>query len=203
MKLYYNPGACSMAPHIALREAGLAFTIEHVDLAAQRTESGADFRAIAPKGSVPVLRLGDGQILTEGAAILQYIADQAPAARLAPAAGSFERYRLQEWLNYLSSEIHRGFTPLFSDEITERWRQVSLDLLSRRLDFLSRSLSGRAFLVAEDFGVADCYLFTLLTWPGYVGFDLEPWPELKNYRDRIAARESVRAAMAAEGVAIP
>jgi len=197
MKLYYSPGACSLSPHIALNEAGLAYDSESVDLASKKTRSGADYRAINPKGAVPALQLDNGQVLTEGSAIVQYIADQKPATKLAPAAGSLERYRLQEWLNYVASEVHKGFSPLFNPKATEEWKQVIKDNLGLKFDYLSKQLQGKDYLMGA-FSVADAYLFTIVGWSKYFNIDLTKWPVLVKYMERVGARPAVKAALEAE-----
>ncbi len=201
MKLYFSPGACSLAPHIALREAGLPFETEEVDLGSKKTKNGADYRAVNPKGSVPALELDNGQVLTEAAIVLQYIADKKPEAKLAPPPGTLERYRLQEWLNYIATEVHKGFSPLFNSKIPEAWKQVVMDALATRFDFLTKSLERKPYLTGGAFTVADGYLFTILGWTTYVNIDLGNWPLLKAYVDRVAARPAVRAALKAEGLA--
>ena len=201
MKLYYTPGACSLSPHIALREAGLQFETEEVDLGNKKTKSGTDYRAVNPKGSVPALQLDNGQVLTEAATIVQYIADKKPEAKLAPAAGTIDRYRLQEWLNYIATEIHKGISPLFNPKIPDGWKQVMIDALAARFDFLVKSLERKPYLMGDTFTVADGYLFTILGWTQYMNIDLGKWPTLKAYVDRIAARPAVRAALKAEGLA--
>ena len=194
---YYSPGACSLSPHIALNEAGLAYDSESVDLASKKTKSGADYRAINPKGAVPALQLDNGQVLTEGSAIVQYIADQKPATKLAPAAGSLERYRLQEWLNYIASEVHKGFSPLFNPKATEEWKQFIKDNLGVKFDYLSKQLQGKDYLMGA-FSVADAYLFTILGWSKYFNIDLTKWPVLVKYMERVGARPAVKAALEAE-----
>jgi glutathione S-transferase len=201
VKLYYAPGACSLSPHIVLRESGAAFDAEKVDLAAKRTAAGADYRAINPKGAVPALQLDDGQVLTEGSAIVQYLADRKPETKLAPAAGTIERYRLQEWLNYIASEIHKGFSPLFNAKLADEAKQVFKDNLAARFDFLSRSLEGKDYLMGAGFTVADAYLFTILGWTRHFAIDLVKWPVLKAYVERVAGRPAVQAALKAEGLA--
>lgn len=200
MKLYYAPGACSLAPHIALRETGAAFDLEKVDLAKKQTAGGEDFTRINPKGYVPALRLDDGEILTEVAVILQYLADRKPEAALAPAAGSMQRYRLMEWLNFISSEIHKQFGPLFNPQITPEWKANQLNVLGRRFDYLSERLNGQPYLMGERFSVADAYLFTVLNWNSYVGMDMGKWPKLQAYMARVAERPAVREALRAEGL---
>jgi glutathione S-transferase len=200
MKLYYSPGACSLSPHIVLRETGQSFDLVRVDLGTHRTADGADYLKINPKGYVPTLQLDDGSVLTEGPAIVQYLADQAPAAKLAPAAGTMARYRLMEWLNFLTSEIHKGFSPLFNPKLSEETKAIMRETLANRFDYLSAALHDKPYLMGEDFTVADAYLFTILGWCGMVGVDLKKWPTLTAYRERIATRPAVRTAMQAEGL---
>lgn len=200
MKLYFSPGACSMAVHIALREAGLPFDLEQVDLAAKRTVGGADYLAVNPKGYVPALQLDDGQVLTEAAVVLQYVADRQPAAGLAPPLGSMERYRLMEWLNFVSSELHKPFGALFNPAITAESKEMQLKQLARRFDYLSQALADQAYLMGETYTVADCYLFTVLGWSGYLDIDLAPWPRLKEYLARLEQRPAVQATTRAEGL---
>lgn len=200
MKLYYAPGACSLSPHIALREAGLDADYERVDIRAKKTASGADFLAINPKGQVPTLQLDDGTLLTEGPAVVQYIADQAPASKLAPAAGSIERYKLIEMLNFVSTELHKGFSPLFKPDTPDAYKEIAKSNLSARFDQVARMLEGRQHLTGETFTVADGYLFVILTWAQKMGFDLAKWPALADYFERVSARPAVQAAMKAEGL---
>jgi glutathione S-transferase len=200
MKLYYAPGACSLASHIALREAGLDFEAVKVEGRAQKTAGGEDYLKVTPKGYVPALRLDDGSVLTEGTAILPFIADQNPAARLAPAAGTLERYRLHEWLGYINSEMHKNFGAFFAPGSTDEQKSAARTTLGKRFDFVQESTEGRSFLLGEDFSVADAYLFTVLGWCGYVGIDLGQWPGLKAYHTRIAGRPCVVAALKAEGL---
>jgi len=201
MKLYFKAGSCSLSPHIVLLEAGLPFELVEVDLATKRTKDGADYRAINPKGSVPALELEDGQLLTEGAVIVQYLADRKPAAGLVPASGTLERYRLQEWLNYIASEIHKNFSPLFNPKAPDEWKAVVKDvLLAQRFAFLANHLDSNVFLMGDAFSVADAYLFTVLNWTKRVGIDLGQWPALAAFLQRVAARPAVLAAMKAEGL---
>lgn len=201
MKLYYSPGACSLSPHIALREAGLDFEAIQVDLGTKVTKAGADFRKVNPKGAVPALEIDGGQVLTEGAAIVQYIADKKPGSKLAPAAGTTERYRLQEWLNYIASEIHKGFSPLFNPKAPDEWKAMVKDMLAGKFDYLSKQLDGKPYLMGDNFTVADGYLFTVLSWAKHMNIDMAKWPVLKAYLDRVAARPAVGAALKAEGLA--
>ena len=200
MKLYYTPGACSMAPHIVLREAGLTFDLEKVDLGKKKTASGEDYNKINPKGSVPAIRLDDGQILTEVAVILQYLADFNPGAGLAPQAGTMARYRLMEWMNFVSSEVHKPFGPLFNADISEEWKEYQLNLLRRRFDYLAEHLAGAPYLMGDMYTVADAYLFTVLGWCKFIKFDLGTWPALQDYLGRVAARPAVTETMKAEGL---
>ena len=200
MKLFFSPGACSLSPHIALREAGLPVELVKVDLKAKTLADGSDFRAINGKGSVPVLGLPDGSVLTEGPAIVQYIADRNPAAGLAPANGTPERYRLQEILNFITSELHKGFSPLFNPDCPPEWKAQVKAMLGQRFDWLSGQLDGKSYLLGEQFSVADGYLFTVLFWTRWVGIDLANWPVLQAFFERVAARPQVQAALAAEGL---
>jgi glutathione S-transferase len=202
MKLFYAPGACSLSPHIALREAERTFALERVDLKTHRTETGADFFAINPKGYVPVLQLDDlsGEVLTEGPAIVQYIADLAPDRRLAPRAGTFARYHLQEWLNFISTELHKAHGPLFAADTPSATQARQRGVLARRYGWIDGDLLGRAFLMGETFTVADCYLFAMLRWAERVAINLEHWPNLASYYARVLERPTVQTALAAEGL---
>jgi glutathione S-transferase len=200
MKLYYFPGACSLAAHIALREAGIPFELDKVDLATKKTEGGADFLAVNPKGYVPALQLDDGQVLTEDQVILQYVADLNAGSGLAPALGSMERYRLMEWLAFIATEVHKTFGPLWNPDASEKTRQAAIALLSRRFDYLAGCLRGQDWLCGPGFTVADAYLCTVLGWAGYHKIDLAPWPILGEYIARVMARPAVQQAMQAEGL---
>jgi glutathione S-transferase len=201
MKLYYSPGACSLSPHIVLRELGHNFDIERVDVATKVTETGADFRAINPKGYVPALRLADGDVLTEGAAIVQYLADSSGARQLAPEPGTLARARLQEHLNFIASELHKAFAPLFHGATGEA-RDAAAANVGRRLDHLEKQFAdGRSYLLGDGFSVADAYLFVVATWTGPTGIGLTQWPRLAAFVERVRQRPSVVAAMAAEGLA--
>jgi glutathione S-transferase len=200
MKLYFSPGACSLSPHIALLEAGLAFTTERVDLRKKLTASGADFTAINPKGSVPALELDDGSVLTEGPAIVQYIADQAPDKQLAPAAGTPDHYKEIEWLNFIGTELHKNFSPLFNPASSDDVKAGAFAMLTKRFGYVAAQLDGRDYLVGGRFSVADGYLFTVTNWASVVRFDLAPWPALQAFQQRIAARPAVRQAMGDEGL---
>lgn len=201
MKLYYSPGACSLSPHIVAREAGLPIDLIKVDLAAKKTETGADFRAVAPKGQVPTLALDSGEILTEGAAIVQYLADKAPASGLAPAAGTMERYRLVEWLNYVASEMHKGYSPLWNPKTPDAYKEMAKANLAARYAYLNDHLAKRQYLMGDKFSVADAYLFTVTGWAKHVGVDLTPYAHVNAYLGRIAARPKVQEALKAEGLA--
>ena len=200
MRLYFSPGACSMAPHIVLRTAGFSFELEMVDLAKKETASGEDYNKINPKGSVPAIQLDDGQILTEAAVILQYLADQKPESGLVPRPGTMERYRLMEWMNFVTSEVHKQFGPLFNPKVTGEWKENQLNLLSSRFDYLTKSLEGKQFLMGDKFSVADAYLFTVLNWSNFLKVDLEKWPALKDYMGRVAGRPEVKETMQVEGL---
>jgi len=198
VKLYFKPGACSLSPHIVLRELGLPFELESVDTKAQKTASGADFTAINPKKYVPTLQLDDGQVLTEGAVIVQYLADRKPDAMLAPPSGSMDRYRMQEWLNYVASELHKSYGPVF--RAPEEQRPPLREALAAKLTFVAGHLEKRQFLLGDRFTVADAYLFTVLNWSSRVGIDLGRFPALDSYMQRVSARPAVHAAMEAEGL---
>ena len=202
MKLYFSPAACSFSPHVALREAGLDFELVKVDLKTGKiVANGSDFSRVNPKGYVPVLELDDGSVLTEGPAIVQYIADLKPASGLAPQAGTFERYRLQEWLGFINSEIHKGFSPLFNPATPDDYKTTIRANLAKRLAFVAGHLEQNDFLLGKQFSVADGYLFTVLNWSQWTGIDLSQWPSLVAFQERIGARESVQAARAAEAAA--
>ena len=200
MKLYYFPGACSLASHIALREAGLRFELVGVDKHTKIGSDGRDLNQINPKSCVPALVLDSGEVLTENAVVLQYIADRNPAANLAPLTGTMERYRLMEWLNFLSSELHKPFNPLFRPEVSDGAKEYARANLTARLDYLQRALPATAFVMGELFTVADAYLFTVLKWGNYVNIDIGHWPQLEAYVARIGARQHVREALRVEGL---
>lgn len=201
MKLYFSPGACSLASHIAALELNLPVDLVKVDLRTKKTATNADFFAINKKGYVPALEFDDGSLLTEGVAILQCLADQKPAAGLAPANGTRERYKLQEWLTFISSEVHKSYSPLFNAGTPEETKKVCLDKLDKRHEFIAEKLANQDFLMGKQFTVADAYLFTTMTWAGNFNIDFGKWPVLKNYQERIAARSAVLAAQAAEKAA--
>jgi glutathione S-transferase len=200
MKLYFSPGACSLSPHIVLLEAGLAFEAERVDLASKRTAGGADFYAIQPQGYVPALQLDGGLVLTEGPAIVQYLADLAPHKQLAPPAGSLGRYQLAAWLNFISSELHKNFAPLFNPAAAAAVKDYARANLARRLAHPGEVLAAGEYLMGKQFSVADAYLFTVLNWAGKVEFDLAPWPALAAFQARVAARPAVQQALREEGL---
>ena len=200
MKLYYSPGACSLSPHIVAHELGLPLTLEKVDTKAKRTESGRDFWQINPKGYVPALELDNGEVLTEGPAIVQYLADQKGNTSLAPANGTLARARLQEMLNYVTSEIHKSYSPLFSDATPEATRIERMAYLHKRYDFIEKILAKQPWLLGEHFTVADAYLFTVTRWADFVKLDLSAFPNLQAFQKRVAARPAADAALHAEGL---
>jgi len=201
MKLYFAPGACSLSPHIVLRESGAQFDLEQVNNQEKKTKSGTDYWTINPKGQVPVLELDNGERLTEGPVIVQYIADKQPASGLVPPAGTPERYRVQEWLNFTTSELHKTFGPIFRPTTPDAYKVISKENLGKRFDWLNQQLAGRQYLMGDKFTVADAYLFTILRWSSRVDIDLAKWPNLKAYADRVAARPKVQEAMKVEGLA--
>lgn len=199
MKLYFTPGACSLSPHIALIEAGLPFELVKVDLRAKTTQHGDNYLAICPKGYIPALLLDNGQMLTEGAVIVQYIADQAPQAQLAPSPGTFERYRLQETLHFLATELHKGLSPLYNPKATPEFKDSIKERLALRLGVLAKDLEGRNFLRGDRFTVADAYAFYCLrSWQRLVESDLSKWPSLASYYQGLESRPSIVAALKAE-----
>lgn len=200
MKLYYSPGACSLAVHIVLREADFEFELDKVDLREKKTASGEDYNLVNAKGYVPALRLDDGQVLTENAVLLQYVADQKLQAGLAPPWGSMERYRLMEWLSFISTEIHKTLGALFNPKITPEWRENQVALFGRRADWLAEKLANRHYLLGDRFSVADGYLFTVLRWCQLHKVDTSRWPVLNDFQQRVAHRPAVQAAMEAEGL---
>ena len=201
MKLYYSPGACSLAPHIILRETGAEFTLEKTDTKTKTTVSGLNFLDINPKGYVPVLELEDGYHLTEGVVIQQYLADRTPGAKLAPARGTLERLKLEELLGFLATEIHKAFSPLFAATTPDDYKPVARDKIAARFDLVEQRLGdGRAYLTGETFTIADAYFFTLANWSQYVGLDISRWPNIVAFLQRVAARPAVQAALEAEGL---
>jgi len=200
MKLYYLSAACSLAANIALREAGLKFELVKVDRRTRKAADGLDFNEVNPKGYVPALTLDNGEVLTENVAVLQYIADRNPAAKLAPPAGTMERYRLIEWLSFINSEVHKGFSPLFREDASEDVKRFTRANLERRLDYLDRILGGRTFLMGEQFTIADAYLFVVASWGKSVNVDLGRWPALQRHVERVGQRPQVIEALKAEGL---
>jgi glutathione S-transferase len=200
MRLYFAPGACSLSPHIVSRELGLPIELKKVSTKDKTMEGGGDYRAINPKGYVPALELDDGGVLTEGPAIVQYLADQRPDAGLAPKAGSLERYRLQEWLNFITSEIHKQFSPLFRPTTPDEYKKIARDNLATRFDWLDKQLAGKDYLMGKAFTVADAYLYTTLRWTKPMQIDMARWPNLVAYMERVGARPKVKDALKAEGL---
>jgi glutathione S-transferase len=200
MKLYYSPGACSLSPHIALLEAGLPYELVKVDIRGKKLENGDDYLKINPKGQVPALGLDNGEVMTEGPVIVQVIADRAAAAKLAPASGSPERYRLQEWLNFITTELHKGFSPLFNPAIPDEVKAVFRDRLMAKFKYLDDALAGHDYLMGQQFTVADGYLFTVLRWADAMKMDISALPTLVAYKARVAARPKVQEALAKEGL---
>ena len=199
MKLYYSPGACSLAPHIALQEIGVPYTTAKVDLQKHKLADGTAYYTINPKGYVPMLELPDGERLTEVAVILQYIADRKPG-ELAPAFGTMERYRMMEWLNFIATEVHKQFGPLWYPNTPEATKEEQRKKLAKRFDTISKTLASQPYLTGEKFTIADAYLFTVVNWAGMLKVDLAPWPALQQFQARVAARPKVREAMKAEGL---
>jgi glutathione S-transferase len=200
MKLYYAPGACSLSPHIVMREAGIPVQLVKVDLSAKKTEDGGEFKAINSKGYVPTLELPDGQRLTEGPAIVQYLADQAPTRGLAPANGTIERSRLQEWLNFISTEFHKQFSPLFDPACEDSLKARQIKKIGGRFDWVVKQLGNRDYLMGSAFTAADAYFYVMLTWCRHVGIDLSKWPTSDAYKARVEQRPQVREALKAEGL---
>ncbi len=200
MKLYFSPGACSLSPHIVLHESGLPFTTERVDLKTHKTADGGDYYQVNPNGYVPLLVLDNGEQLAEGPAIVQWIADLVPGKKLAPPNGTLDRARLQSWLNFIATELHKSHSPLFNPAAPEEWRTFMRDLINRRMTTVGKHLEGRDYLMGADFTVADAYLFVVMSWGKWVKVDYAPWPVLQAYQARIAARPAVQAALKAEGL---
>jgi glutathione S-transferase len=200
MQLYFAPGACSLASHITAREAGIDIDLKRADTKTKKLEDGSDYLAVNSKGAVPALKLDNGQVLTEGVAIMQYLADQKPESNLAPRNGTLERYRVQEWLNYITSEVHKGFSPLWNPTADPAVKSYALDGLKKKFDWLNTQLSGKKYLTGDNFTVADAYLFTVMNWTNFLAVDLTPWPALKEFQARVAARPKVQEALAAEGL---
>ncbi len=200
MKLYYSPGACSLSPHIVLHETGLPFQAVMASTKTHKLQDGTDYYTINPKGYVPLLELDNGERLSEGPAIVQYLADQVPAKKLAPAAGTMARYRLIEWLNFISTELHKSFSPLFNPAMPEEGKKLYRERLLSRFQYVDQQLEGRAFLMGEDFSVADAYLYTVSSWGKHVGVDISGFKQLGAFIARMNARPSVQAALKAEGL---
>jgi len=201
MKLYYSPGACSLSPHIALHEAGLAHELVRVDLKAKKTENGDDYTKINPKGQVPALQLDNGDLVTEGPVIVQMIADKAAGKNLAPAHGSAERYKLQEWLNFITTELHKNFSPLFQPVIPDEVKNFFRDRIKGKFKYADSQLAGNDYLMGKQFTVADGYLFVMLKWAERTGMDLAEFKNLTEFKDRVAARPNVKAALDMEAQA--
>jgi glutathione S-transferase len=199
MKLYYAPGACSLAPHIAMRELGIPVELKKVDLKAKQVD-GADYKQVNGKGYVPAIQMDDGTVLTEAPVILQYLADQRPEAGLAPKPGDPARYKLQEMLNFITSELHKGMGSFFSPAMNDGWRQAMTDRVGLRFDWLAKHLDGKPYLMGDKFSVADAYLFTILNWAPIVKFDMSRWPAITDYQKRVAARPKVQETLKAEGL---
>jgi glutathione S-transferase len=200
MKLYYWPGACSLSPHIVSREAGIDLQLAQLDRAERKTADGTVLSSVNEKNQVPVLELDDGQKLTEGPVIVQYLADQKPAAGLVPPPGTMERYRVQEWLNFITSELHKTFGPLFRPNTPDDFKATLRDMLAQRFDWIDKQLAGKQYLMGDKFTVPDAYLFTVLRWSPRVGIDLGKWKNITAYLDRVGARPKVQEAMKAEGL---
>ena len=200
MKLYYSPGACSLSPHIALLEAGLPYDLVKVDLRAKKLENGDDYLKVNPKGQVPALALDSGELVTEGPVIVQMIADKAAAKNLAPARDSAERYKLLEWLNYTTAELHKNFGPMFSPVLADDAKAFFKDRVMGKFGYVDGALAGRDYLMGKQFTVADAYMFTMLTWADRMKFDLSGLPNLMAYKARVAARPKVQEALTKEGL---
>jgi glutathione S-transferase len=201
MKLYYTPGVCSLSPHIMLEEAGLKHSLVKTDIRAKTTEAGSDYKKTNPLGYVPALELDDGTILTEGPAIVQYIADKAPDKKLAPANGTIERYKMQSWLNFVSSELHKGFSPFFNPAMPDEAKAIFRERLGTRLAHLDQHLGKNQYLMGGQFTAPDAYCFTVLRWSVPTKIDLAPYPNVQAYMKRVADRPGVQKAMKAEGLA--
>jgi len=200
MKLYYSPGACSQAAHIVLHETGFSHDSIRVDLRAKTLEDGADYLRVNPKGAVPALELENGEVLTENAVILQYLGDRSGSSDLLPPPGDFRRYRVLEWLNFVATELHKGFGPLFNPGAASEWKQAARDQLGKKFDFVEQQLGDRPFLTGNNFTIADAYLFVMLGWTSVTDIDLARWPGLTEFRDRVAQRPSVRQVLQFEGL---
>ena len=200
MKLYFAPGACSLSPHIVMREADAQYDLEQVNNQEKKTKSGTDYWTINAKGQVPVLEFDNGERLTEGPVIVQWIADQNPGSGLVPPAGKLERYRVQEWLNFITSELHKTFGPIFRPTTPDAFKALSKENLGKRFDWLDKQLAGKKYLTGDAFTAADAYLFTVVNWVNFLSIDISKWANLKAFQERVAARPKVQEAMAAEGL---
>ncbi|WP_417642353.1 glutathione transferase GstA [Enterobacter kobei] len=200
MKLFYKPGACSLAPHIILRETGKAFTLEAVDLMTKRLGDGSDYLAINPKGQVPALQLDDGTLITEAVVIMQYLADSVPQKNLLAASGELSRYKTLEWLNYIATELHKGFTPLFRPDTPDEYKPTVRGLLEKKLSFVNGELASREFITGDHFTIADAYLYNVLRWARAIKLEMGSLSNIDAFMARVAARESVIATLAAEGL---
>jgi glutathione S-transferase len=200
MKLYFSPGSCSLSPHIVLREAGLKFDLEQVNNQEKKTKSGVDYWSVNGKGQVPVLELDNGERLTEGAVIVQYLADQKPDAGLVPPAGTMQRVRVQEWLNFVASELHKVYAPIFRPTTPDAYKAISKENLATKYKNIDKHLAGKQYLMGDKFSVADGYLYTVTRWAPRIEFDLAPFPNVKAFMERMAARPKVQEALKAEGL---
>jgi glutathione S-transferase len=200
MKLYFTPGACSLSPHIVARETGQHVDLVQVDLAKKLTRDGKDFKEINPKGQVPVLQTDDGDTLTEGPVILQYLGDKNPASKVVPAAGSKERYKVQEWLNFITTELHKSFGPMFRPTTPDAYKQISRDLIGGKLKWVDGKLAGKQYLMGDTFTAPDAYLYVMTRWAKRMEMDLGQWPNLKAFAERVEARPKVQEALKAEGL---
>lgn len=201
MKLFYKPGACSLAPHIVANEAGLDFELVKVDLASKKTEQEQDFLATNPNGYVPALALSDGEVLTEASVLVQYLADRNPESGLMPKAGDLARYRVQQWLAFIATELHKTFGPFFKPETPEATKEANRALLTRRIGFVDKRLEEGSYLMGDTFTAADAYLWTVLGWAPHIGFDLSPYTNVRRFLQTVAARPAVQETLRAEGLA--
>jgi glutathione S-transferase len=202
MRLYFSPGSCSLSPHIVLRETGTTFELEQVNNQEKKTKSGKDYWTVNPKGQVPCLELDNGDTLTEGPVIVQYVADQ-NGSGLAGKPGSMERYRIQEWLNFTTSELHKTFGPILRPTTPDAFKEISRANLGKRFDWIDKELAGKQYLMGDKFSVADAYMFTVMRWTQRINVDLAKWPNIKAYMDRVGGRPKVQEALKAEGLAWP
>lgn len=201
MKLYIAPGACSLSPHIVALEAGQNVDLVHVDLAKKLLkDGGGDFKAINPKGQVPVLQTDDGDIITEGPVIVQYLGDKAPATKVVPAAGSKERYKVQEWLNFITAELHKNFGPIFRPTTPDAYKQIAKENIAGRFKWIDEKLAGKSYLMGDTFTAPDAYLYVMTRWAKRIGMEMDQWPHLKAYSERVEARPKVQEALKAEGL---